>query len=175
MLATTSAASAFWLGLYASVVSSAVAVVNLYGQIFMRIRVLVREGYAVKVKGQTRHMIIHGDDTLQTMGVPPAAATPILTVTVMNRGRQMVRIEKVSRVRGAKHVVFGDFMDQTPFDLLPGHSQTVAHGLQGGHAPGDVPLRRFYVTEGAGRVHPWTERWRQRVDKLIYWRTRRRR
>jgi hypothetical protein len=48
-------------------------------------------------------MVVYGDDTLKTMGVPPSAATPILAVTVMNRGRQPVRIDKVSRVVGVKH------------------------------------------------------------------------
>ena len=93
----------------------------------------------------------------------------------MNRGRQPVQISGVSRVRSAKHEAFGDFMEQVPFDVLPGHSQTVAHGREGGHTHGDIPLRRFYVTEGAGRVHPWTERWRQRFESLIYWRKRPRR
>ena len=55
--------------------------------------------------------------------------------------------------------VFGDFVKQVPFDLSPGHSQTVVHGWEGGHSHGDIPLRRFYVVEGAGRIHPWTARY----------------
>jgi ribosomal protein S12 len=66
-------------------------------------------------------------------------------------------------------------MAYVPFDLAAGHSQTVVHGRQGGHSHGDIPLRRFYVVEGAGRTHPWTERWRQRAERVIYWRKRPRR
>jgi hypothetical protein len=172
---TVLASAAFWLGLYASAVSSAVALVTLYGLIFMRIKVVARDAYAVKVKGTSRGMIVFSDDTLKTMGTPRSGATPILVVTVMNRGRQPVQIEKVSRVKGVKHEVFGDFLTQVPFELLPGHSQEVVHGRAGGHSHGDIPLNRFYVTEGAGRVHPWTERWRQRVETLVYWRKRPRR
>jgi hypothetical protein len=102
-------------------------------------------------------------------------AESILTVTVVNRGRQPVHIEHVSRVSGVKHEVFGDFMAYLPSDLLPGHSHTVVHGRNGGCSHGDIPLRRFSVTEGAGRVHPWWERWRQRVESVIYWRKRPRR
>jgi hypothetical protein len=169
IVAAVSTDAAFWLGLYASAVSSAVALVTLYGLVFMRIKVLARDAYAVKVTGTTREMVVYGDDTLKTMGVPPGAATPILAVTVMNRGRQPVRIDKVSRVVGVKHDVFGDFMAQVPFDLAPGHSESVVHGRQGGHSHGDISLRRFYVVEGAGRIHPWTERWRQRVERIVYW------
>jgi len=173
--ATVTASTAFWLGLYASAVSSAVALMTLYGLIFMRIKVVARDAYAVKVKGTAREMIVYGDDTLKTMGVPRSGATPMLAVTVKNRGRQPVQIDTVSRVAGIKHHVFGDFMAQVPFELAPGHSKTVVHGRQGGHNHGDIPLSRFYVVEGAGRIHPWTERWRQRVERLIYRRKRPRR
>ncbi len=168
--AITSTTAAFWLGIYASVVSSGVALVSLYGQIFLRVRVVAREAYAVKTK-VGRDLIVHLESTLKTMDVPAGAATPVVTVAVINRGRQPVQISTVSRAHSLRdprsHEVFGDFLEYVPFDLLPGHSQTVVHGKDGGHVPGDLPMRRFFVHDGAGRTHPLHERWQQRVEGVV--------
>jgi hypothetical protein len=41
------------------------------------------------------------------------------------------------------------------------------HGLQGGYTKGQLPLKRWFVVDGAGRVHPLRERYRQRLQRLV--------
>jgi hypothetical protein len=43
----------------------------------------------------------------------------------------------------------------------------------GGYRHGDLPLKRWYVTDGGERVHPLRERYRQRIENVILWPVRR--
>ena len=92
---------AFWLGLYASVIASVTALWALFRELWIdrpRIDVIVKEAWIVNVKGQERKMIVRGESTLQTMGVPNSARRPILEVEVRNRGRRDATIDSVSQV-----------------------------------------------------------------------------
>jgi len=51
--------------------------------------------------------------------------------------------------------------------LGEGEFRVLDHGGAGGYTPGDLPLRRWTVTDGAGRVHPLRERYRQRLERAI--------
>jgi hypothetical protein len=105
--------------------------------------------------------------------------TQILDVTVNNRGRRAVSITKVAPVLSAVHgghMLSVDFMSQlTPHPSLgEGESISFHHGLHGGHTPGDLPLTRWFVRDGAGRIHPLHERYRQRLERIVFGPIRRR-
>lgn len=103
---------------------------------------------------------------------------PIFWVTVANRGRRAVSIDSIARtataVRGTS-IVTVDLMEQTQTKprLEESQSRTFVHGQRGGYQHGDLPTSRWYVTDGAGRVHPLRERYRQRLESLIFWPVRR--
>jgi hypothetical protein len=103
---------------------------------------------------------------------------PVLGVRVANRGRRTTYITHVSRVadvwRG-KHELSADIMRQlqNPLRLDESQGQTLTHGHMGGYGHGDIRLSRWYVTDGAGRMHPLRERYRQKVERVILWPARR--
>jgi hypothetical protein len=105
--------------------------------------------------------------------------TRILDVTVSNRGRRPVYIVKVAPVVSAArggHLILVDFMSQLtpPPRLAEGESTSFHHGLHGGHTPGDLRMNRWFVRDGAGRIHPLHERYRQRIERFVFWPIRRR-
>ncbi len=105
--------------------------------------------------------------------------TPILDITVSNRGRRAVSITQVAPIRSAvhgSHLISVDLMPQlSPHPRLgEGESASFHHGLNGGYTPGDLPLTRWFVRDGAGRIHPLSERYRQRIERIVFWPFRRR-
>ena len=54
-----------------------------------------------------------------------------------------------------------------PFLITAERSFTLVMGQHGGHAHGEGPLRRFYIVDGTGRIHPLRERYRQRVRRIL--------
>lgn len=103
---------------------------------------------------------------------------PLFMVRVSNRGRRPVNVEAVSRlenvVRGT-HIASADFGRQLAGRprLDESQAQTFVHGELGGYQHGDLPTSRWYVVDGAGRIHPLRERYRQRLLGLIFWPVRR--
>src|SRR4051812_37753193 len=85
------------LGLYATGVSTIVALVTLYGEVFARVDVIAREAYLVPVEGR-QALIVVGDDALQAIGGADAARLDVLTIAIRNRGRRPVQIRVVSKV-----------------------------------------------------------------------------
>lgn len=175
------AAWALYLGIYASVVSTATGLWALFHGIFRdraRVRVKAVEAHHVAVKGEPRPIIIRGWDTLLTMEITPTQRTPVLEIEVRNRGRRDVQIETVSKARLGGAWIFGDLLPQLPFDVPAERKHSVLLGQRGGYDHGSIKLGRFYVVDGAGRVHPLHERWRQRLEwpvtKLVAWYRRRR-
>ena len=74
----------------------------------------------------------------------------------------IARLDKL--VRGIQvHSV--DLMQQlaTPRRL----EESTSHTFHGKRL--DLPTSRWFVTDGAGRVHPLRERYRQRVLAFIFW------
>jgi len=161
---------AFWLGLYASAVASITGLWALFRELWIeraRIDVAPEDAWLVRVKGQERPLIVKGEDTMRTMQVPDSARRPILTVKVRNRGRREATIDSVNQViAGGKINVFGDLLPQVPFLIPAERGSTLVMGKDGGYAHGDIRLKRFYVVDGAGRIHPLRERDRQRVRRI---------
>lgn len=92
---------------------------------------------------------------------------PMLMVTVSNRGRRPVQITHVTWVASARAGTFAfsqDILGQLPITLGESESKTFGHGHMGGYAHGTIPLRRWFATDGAGRIHPLRERYRQRLE-----------
>ena len=163
---------AFWLGIYAAVVASLTGLWSLFRELWLeraRLDVEPEEAWLVNVKGQARPLIVKGEDTLRTMGVPDGARKPVLIVKVRNRGRRDATIESVSQViedGGGRIYVFGDLLPQVPFPIPAERAVTLVMGKDGGYAHGDVALKRFYAVDGANRIHPLGERLRQRLSRL---------
>ena len=106
------------------------------------------------------------------------ARQPLFMVTVSNRGRRAVNIDTISRlerlVRGTS-ILTVDFMEQLAAKprLDESQSLTFVHGQRGGYQHGDLPTSRWYVVDGAGRIHPLRERYRQRLVAFVFWPIRR--
>lgn len=99
---------------------------------------------------------------------------PMLMVSVSNRGRRPTFITHVARVsnvwRGVSEFSSDIMLQlQNPVRLEEGQGQTFAHGHMGGYQHGDLPVARWFVTDGAGRMHPLRERYRQRVERVVLW------
>jgi hypothetical protein len=170
MLGSVSGDVGLWLGLYATVISTAVALLTLYGEIFQRVSVRGRESYVVAVGGDRYYVM--APDAVEDLEVPAGAVRrPVLTLVVRNRGRQTVSIDTVSKAYWfkIKRQLFDEAVQGGSFTLQPGHSHTLTVGTRQKYAHGAVgSMRRFFVVDGAGRIHPPRERWRQRLENLLY-------
>jgi hypothetical protein len=114
----------------------------------------------------------------ESIPVGPGPRHPIFLIKVSNRGRRAVTVDHVAYVaksiRGTQ-VLSNDLMQQlaVPRRLDESQSLTLAHGQLGGYSHGDLPTRRWFVQDGAQRIHPLRERYRQRIEKIIFWPIRR--
>lgn len=134
-----------------------------------RARIVVRADESYLVPTTKGALIVRGEDTLVTMGVQPGQYKEILAIEVRNRGRRDARahtVTKARRWRGSIH--FSDLDSQVPCALPAESATTLTLGHDGGYAHGQESTRRFYVVDGAGRVHPLRERYRQRLQMLVY-------
>ena len=98
---------------------------------------------------------------------------PILWVKVRNRGRRVTHIEAVSRVVAAwksQEEISADIGHQltTPVRLEEGQAHSFVHGALGGYSHGEMPLKRWYVLDGGGRVFPRRERYRRGLESVIF-------
>lgn len=149
------------LAIYASVVGTLNGAWTLYhGVIRDRPRVVVRATQAEAI----------------TPGIE--ARQPVFTISVSNRGRRAITIDAVgqstSAIRGTKNLSADILRQLQPKPRLDeSESKTFVHGQMGGYQHGDLSIQRWYVTDGAGRIHPLRERFRQRVENLIFWPVRR--
>ena len=101
-------------------------------------------------------------------------ARPIIGFSVYNRGRRAAYIASVERMSEPKtntRQKSADIMRQIvqPVRLDEGQSMSITHGADGGYKPGDLPMSRWFVMDGAGRIHPLRERYRQRVEAVVLW------
>jgi hypothetical protein len=149
------------LAIYASVVGTLNGAWALYnGVVRDRPRIVVRavRGEAVPTGGGARQ--------------------PLLMVTVSNRGRRAVSIDGIARLErivAGTSIVTVDLMQQTADKprLAESQSRTFVHGQLGGYTHGDLAESRWYITDGAGRIHPLRERFRQRLYSIVFWPIRR--
>jgi len=109
---------------------------------------------------------VKNEKTLQTMGVSGSQRTPIRAVTVRNRGRRDAKIQNLLQAKNRNvSNVFGDLMLQLPFPTPAEETVDLVMGKDGGYGHGDVKLKRFYAVDGANRIHPLRERYRQRLAR----------
>lgn len=73
----------------------------------------------------------------------------------------------LAQVNGLQRNKFVDAITQLPIELDAEDSKTIFLG-QGDYSHGDIKTRRFYVVDGAGRIHPLLERYRQRAENVLY-------
>lgn len=146
------------LAVYASIVATLDGAWALYhGVIRDRPRIVVRAYRA---------------EAVPTIG--PAARQPLFMVSVSNRGRRAVNVDSISRleklVRGTS-IMTVDFIEQLAAKprLEESQSKTFVHGQRGGYKHGDLLTTRWYVVDGALRIHPLRERYRQRALAFIFW------
>jgi hypothetical protein len=167
ILAYSAEQVALWLGLYATVVSTATGLLALYGEVFQRVRVGSTEDFVIPAsRGRTLKV---ARDYADEIGVPEHARRPVLSIRVINRGRQPVQVRSVMQARWFRlqRSVFDEPMDAGPAVVEPGRFHDFTIGMHHDYAHGHS-LRRIYVVDGADRVHPLRERWLQRVESVTW-------
>jgi hypothetical protein len=152
------------IAIYAAIVSTADVAFTLYQNGFRdraRIKVAATRGEAVPVVG-------------------PDARDEMFMITVSNRGRRPVNIKSLMRIKSTFTGVSDmsvEILQQLADNprIEESDSKTFYHGREIGstYRHGDLPTSRWYVTDGAGRTHPLHERYRQRVERIIFWHLRR--
>jgi hypothetical protein len=155
-----------WLGVYSTIVSTAVALLTLFGEIFPRVRVEASERLLVTVSGKP--MLVSDRATVATMGGAPNAGREVLAITVRIRGRRDFRIENVVRRVGLGRELLADASQQIPGNVLPGHSANIVNGAQGGYKHGDISPRWWYVVDGGDRIYPLRIRSLLRLEDVLY-------
>ena len=106
------------------------------------------------------------------------AESPLgISFIIFNRGRRPIHVLRLQRVKSA-------FADITEISMLPNRSTggaTIDEGrsrsyrltdLTDAYSPGDLPVKRWYFLDEAGRTFPLRERYRQRVERIVFWPTR---
>jgi hypothetical protein len=146
------------LAVYGATIGTVGGLWTLYAGVVLdraRIRVRVTEAHSIKPGSKVK--------------------TPLLVVSVSNRGRRGASIQSVSRVVSMRrapgsHEISADIAQQLAqaVRLGEGEGRTFLHGELGGYTLGAIPLRRWFVLDGADRMHPLRERWRQRVERAIW-------
>jgi hypothetical protein len=124
-------------------------------------------------RDRARIKLAVADSELFTPGTS-IPARPIIGYSVYNRGRRATYVSSIERISAPKtggRQKSADIMRQIvqPVRLDEGQSMTITHGADGGYAHGDLPMKRWFVIDGAGRIHPLRERYRQRLEAIIFW------
>ena len=166
LVASVTGSAAFWLGLYATLIATAVALLTLYGELFQRVGVKARERFVVNV-GSGDHRVI-APEIADSLGVPGEARTPILSVHVRNRGRRPVQIRAVLQAHWFELDRYSFDEALAPVTIQPGHSHDFAIGYGRTYEYSGRRVRRVYAYDGADRVYPLRERWLQRAENLLY-------
>jgi len=160
---------AFFIGIYAGTISTLGTLWVLWSGVFLdraRIIVDVREAAAMPAPKGKRLLVGRSEPIAKRHIEAGHRYTQILWITVKNRGRRPAQIVQVARAASPHHETYADFHDQVPFDLPPGHGYSLVNGAEGGYQWETIPLKRFYVLDGAGQIHPLRERYHQRFEKL---------
>ena len=160
---------AIYLGIYASIVSTAAGLWALFTGIFRdRARITVKVNESYLVRSESGPVLVRREDTLETTKVTDGQANEVLAIVVRNRGRRPCRIENVAQIQPTGSKVFSDLANQIPFDLAPETSLTLLIGGKSGYRHGDIAPHSFYVVDGAGRVHPLRFRYGFHITFLLY-------
>jgi hypothetical protein len=174
VIAALSTSVTFWLGIYATIVSTLVALLTLYGEIFQRIDVGADEGYRVDLGGPSgRRTVWATEQGADKLGAPNVIRRPGLRVRVRNRGRRPVQIMQILQARwfALDRFMFDEFTtpEILPRVIEPGRTEYFLLGVKQEYRLYNVRrVSRFYAVDGAGRVHPLRERWLQALENVLY-------
>jgi hypothetical protein len=163
--AQTSDVSAFTtrdVAIYAAIIGTLDGAWSIYrGIVLDRPRVVVQAVHGEAISTGTGH------------------SQPILWLSVSNRGRRTVYVSAIARTKsmwsGVQEMSQDIIHQLTPETrrLEESQSQNFAHRERGGYQHGDLSLKRWFVQDGAGRIRPLRERYRQRAERIILWPLRR--
>jgi hypothetical protein len=165
---------AFWLSIYATTVSTAVALLTLYGEIFQRVWVRAEEQGIVDLHGRPQRMRLAIADALE---IPEADRTPVLVIVVRNRGRRPVQIQQLSKrswFSTTRTLFTTEEVGELPAVIEGGHLRVfVVAGTKDPYVLGSTgSLSRTYAVDGAERIHPLRERWLQAIENVVFYRPR---
>jgi hypothetical protein len=131
--------------------------------------------YSGVIRDRPRIVVqVYRAEAVPTGGFGPRQ--PMFMVKVANRGRRAVTITHAAytsnAIRGTQ-MYSVDLMQQLakPRRLDESESMTLIHGQHGGRT--DLPTKRWFVQDGALRIHPLRERYRQRAESFVFWPLRR--
>jgi hypothetical protein len=99
-----------------------------------------------------------------------------VTVLIFNRGRRAIHLLILSRVSSA--VAGTTEVAMLPDRMVKGatidadRSRSWRIDEMEGYEPSDLPLKRWYIVDEAKRTYPLRERHRQRVERVVFWPTR---
>lgn len=154
---------ALWLGVYSTVVSTAVALLTLYAEVFLRVNVLARPGFWGSDGGPAFHDL---SEEFPATGQKPEH---VFGVYVRNRGRQTIYIASVHQARSTEPHRTLSWVAH-PYSG-PGYVEpntTIRFTIGGEWTPNNTTTKRFFVVDGVGVVHPLRERWRMRVEDVLF-------
>jgi hypothetical protein len=157
------ASVALWLGVYSTVVSTAVALLTLYAEVFLRVKIVPRSGFYGSDAGPAFY---ERRDDFPATGQTPK---PVFGVHVSNRGRQAVYVASVHQARATephRALAWVAHPYSGPDYVAPNSSLRFIVG--GDLTPENTRPRRFFIVDGVGIVHPLRERWRMRVEGLLF-------
>jgi hypothetical protein len=154
---------ALWLGVYSTVVSTAVALLTLYAEVFLRISVVTRSGFYGSHQGPAFH---ERSDEFPATG---QTLQPVFGVHVRNRGRQSVFVASVHQAGAfARHRTLDWVAHPYSGPDYVNPNTTVRFIVGGEGTPQNTKPKRFFVVDGVGAVHPLRERWRMRVEDVLF-------
>ena len=96
-----------------------------------------------------------------------------VSIVILNRGRRPIHVLRIERVRSV-------WRGTIEMSLLPerqargatieeGRSRSYQAGGKDDYEAGHVPLTRWYFLDEAARIFPLRERYRQRVERVLFW------
>src|SRR5438067_193051 len=94
-------------------------------------------------------------------GEAQARRKPVIEVRIRNRGRQTVQIRTLCWSSWSARTVFGfpESVRDLPLTLAPNSFGQIVLGLREPYEHGRWSGGRFWVMDGADRVHPVRARW----------------
>jgi hypothetical protein len=114
----------------------------------------------------------------ETLYAGVMAGDPALMIRVWNRGRRDFSIDQISRqlslLRGTRMWVreIAQAVEAGPSKFGDGDGHTYIFG-PAGYSRSKFPPSRWFVVDGAGRIYPLRERYRQRAEAAVLWPVRR--
>jgi len=155
--------TALWLGVYSTIVSTAVALLTLYAEVFLRVKVIPRSGFYGSDGGPAFH---ESEDEFPATG---QTLEPAFGVNVSNRGRQTVWVGSIHQARAFEsHRTFAWVTAPYGGPAYVAPNSTLRFTVGGEWTPENTRARRFFIIDGVGVIHPLRERWRMRIENVLF-------